>query len=519
MRASLAARATGAAVVAVVAAVALAPTARATRVSVVVVPRLDGLAHRRDAALGLLVPGAGSTVTRAGALSALVRGKVTSSLIGGTSSGTPLIRVARASAPLTIYVTLPPPGRSRNTHRYPIAIVGGGYRGLLTSRATRIPGLVSVADVAPTAVALAEGRSPPIRWRADDHAAATLARLDRRLNHAHDARTAATIVLVAATLTLAGLGLILRSPFLARGGLLAIPAAIGASVALSALGVSRPGAVTGALAVATPAVALALGARRRALVPALVAFLAAGVVVLAAWPAVNALAAIGPHPDGGGRYYGVTNEVETLLLAPLLAAAALARRSAVVALAALALALVGWSRAGADGGGLIVVLVALVALQAISARVRVTPTRALVAAGAVVLLALALVGLDAATGGSSHVTHAVGTGPGSLLGDLGHRLRVSWHGVTATAQAAGAAAATLVVLLGLAVMRPRVVVVDALLVALVVSLVVNDTPTDVLAFGALAGTALRVWATVDARASERSGAELSPRATPAPNWR
>ena len=54
--------------------------------------------------------------------------------------------------------------------------------------------------------------------------------------------------------------------------------------------------------------------------------------VLAVWPEVNALAAIGPHPDGGGRFYGVTNQVETLLLAPSLAAAALAGVAGAVAI-------------------------------------------------------------------------------------------------------------------------------------------------------------------------------------------
>ena len=59
--------------------------------------------------------------------------------------------------------------------------------------------------------------------------------------------------------------------------------------------------------------------------------------MLAAWPEVNALAAIGPHPDGGGRFYGVTNEVETLLLAPSLAAAAAAGVAGAVAIGLLLL--------------------------------------------------------------------------------------------------------------------------------------------------------------------------------------
>jgi hypothetical protein len=514
------ARAAGRAVLAIAAAVvALGLTtcrASAADVAVIVVPSLDPAAYAREGAVGLIVPGAGSTVTRKGALSSLVRGKVVSSLLGGTASGRPLIGISRKTARITVYVTLPPRGRTHNTTRYPIAIVGGGYRGLLVTRTTRIPGLVSIADVAPTAVALAGSRKPPIRWRRDEGAAPALARLDRRMADAHDTRTAATIVLVATTLVLAGLALLARSAFLARAGLLAIPAALAVALALSGLDVSKPREVTIALAVATPVLAFAVAWRRWFLLPALVAFIVAELVVLAVWPAVNSLSTIGPHPDGGGRYFGVTNEVETLLLAPILAAGALASRRQFIPLAALALLLVGWSRAGADGGGILVLLVALGTLWVRRERVRITPARAVLAGAGVVVLSLALVRLDALTGGSSHVTGAVSSGAGSLLGDLARRLRISWEGVTATTQAGVAAAATLVVLVGAGLLRPRAAVVDALLAALAVSLLVNDTPTDVLAYGALAATALRVWATVDERATERSVEGSYPRASPAP---
>jgi hypothetical protein len=512
-------RALGVVALFAVAAVFFAPAAQGGRVAVVVVPSIDPAEYADEGAVGLLVPGAGSTVTREGALSSLLRGKVVSSLLGGKASGKPLIRLSGRAAQVTIYVTLPPPGRSHNTHRYPIAIVGGGYRGLLVSQTTRIPGLVSIADIAPTAVALAERRSPVIRWRTDDGATRTLADLDQRLRDAHDTRTAATIVLVASTLVLAGLSLIVRSPFLARAGLLAIPAALAASLVLSAAGVTRPDPTAAALAAATVVTALVAAARRSWLVPVLGGFLIAELVVLAAWPDVNALSVIGPHPDGGGRYYGVTNEVETLLLSPILAAAAAATRAAFLLVAAVSLLLVGWSRAGADGGGIVVLLVALGALWLLRDRIRLTPARVLLGAVGVVAVALALVGLDALTGGSSHVTSAVGGGPGSVVGDLGHRLRISWHGVTATTQAEITAGATLCGLLLVGLVRPRVAVVDALLVGLAASLLVNDTPTDVLAYGALAAAALRVWATVDERATARSGVAAFLRASPAPPWR
>ena len=481
----------------VLAAALLVPAAHASRVAVVVVPSLDLTEMTEDGAVGLLVPGAGSTVTREGALSSLVRGKVVSSLLGGKASGAPLIRIGLRAARVTIYVSLPPPGRSHNTRRYPIAIVGGGYRGLLVSRTTRIAGLVSIADIAPTAVQLGQGQSPMIRWRADDAATRTLADLDRRLRRSHDTRTAATIILVASTLVLAGLGLILHSPSISRAGLLAIPAALLVALVLSAADVSHVGIATGVLAVGTPLLAIAASLRRAVLLPALVALLLVYLVVLAVWPEVNAFSVIGPHPDGGGRYYGVTNQVETLLLAPILAASAMVSRAWVLPLAALAVTLVGWSRAGADGGGIVVVLVSLGVLWVLRERIRVTRARLALATVGVVAVALALVGLDALTGGSSHVTDAVGGGPGPLFRDLRHRLRISWEGVTATTQSVIAAGATLCALVGVGLSRSLTDVVDAVLLGLVVSLLVNDTPTDVLAYGALAVAALGAWAIVD----------------------
>ncbi len=479
-------------------AAALAPVAHAGRVAVVVVGPFAPAEYADRGAVGLLVPGAGSTVTRDGALSSLLRGKVVSSLLGGKATGSTAIALARHPGPVTIYVSLPPAGRTHNTRRYPIAIVGDDYHGLLVSDATRIPGLVSIADVAPTVISLERGEKPRVRHRADLDAARTLGRLDERLRRAHDSRTAATVSLVAVTLVLAGLGLLLRSGTLARAGLLAIPSALSVALVLSLADVSRLGQATALLAIGTVVVALGAGVHRVALLPALILFLVFFLVALVAWPDVSALSVIGPHPDGGGRYYGITNEVETLLLAPILAAAAIVPRVLLLPLAVISLALVGWSHAGADGGGILVVLVSLAALWGLRERIRVTPARVAVALGGAVVLALAIVGTDALTGGSSHVTSAVGGGPGSLVGDFAHRLRISWKGIFATTQARITAGANLCALIGVGLLRPRITVVDALLIGLAVSLLVNDTPTDVLAFGALAAAALGAWAVVDA---------------------
>jgi cytochrome c553 len=443
-------------------ALALIPSAAAATLKIVDPFPLDRFA--REGAVGLLVPGHGATVTRANALEAL--------------------KLPKDRSDETYYVSLPPPGRSHNVKRYPVAVVGSAFRGLLTSSSTRIPGLIAIDDFRKHVAAGEE--SSPLAYRADADAPRVLRRLDRRLTEAHDARDWATLVLVAALVPL-GLGLMWGSSRFARVGLLVIPAALASALVISAFGGASPGTAVPALALLTLGGALA-GAwlPLRAI---LLVFLAGYLVTLAKSPAVNSLAIIGPHPDGGGRFYGITNEVETLLLAPLLAAATVSPILAGI----LGVITVGWSKAGADGGGILVFLVALLVLAVRRAGLELTARRVAVVGGVAILLGLVVVGLDAALGGSSHVTGAIRSGPDSLAGDLAHRFRVSWDGATRSLGAVAKVLVGAIGLVALATRRPRPATVDALLVAVVVSLVVNDTPTDVLAFGALAGAALWVW--------------------------
>ena len=260
--------------------------------------------------------------------------------------------------------------------------------------------------------------------------------------------------------------------------------------------------------------AFVAGRREALFAPAVALFLAGFLVVLAAFPETNALAAIGPHPDGGVRFFGVTNQVETLLLAPVLAAAATSRRwLATVGL--LALVALGWSRAGADGGGVLVVLAGLAALvvqDRASARLG-RPSRAW-REPPWLGLALLLVAVDAILGGSSHVTTAVGGGPSGLADDLGRRLDVTWAGATASWHAALLCVLGLAVLVAIAVRAPRHRTTTAFLVALAVSLVVNDSPVDELAWGALGAAALLAWETAS---SARRSWSTVPQASPAPS--
>src|SRR5262249_39708687 len=313
------------------AALVAAGSGDAANVTVLVRPdvSLDRFAAR--GAVGLLVPGSGPTVTGRGARAALVRGRVVNSAIASFLGGARSIAVVRRPAELTIFVSLPAAGRHHNTTRYPIAIVGGGYHGLLVSDTTHIPGLVSIADIAPTVHALEQGRKPVLRSHADADAAADLRALDRHLARAHDERIAALLALVAVLVVLLVPAVFLRSRVSARAALLGPLAMIALAVVLSALDVTDPLALV-AVGAGGCVAALVAGTSDRRFVYAVALFLVGFLVVLVRWPEVNALASIGPHPDGGVRFYGVTNQVETVLLAPVIAAVALSGPAVATAL-------------------------------------------------------------------------------------------------------------------------------------------------------------------------------------------
>jgi mono/diheme cytochrome c family protein len=234
------------------------------------------------------------------------------------------------------------------------------------------------------------------------------------------------------------------------------------------------------------------------------AFYVVFLAVLVADPSLNSLGVLGAHLDGGGRFYGVTNQLETLLLAPTLAAAAADGAAWLVGLGVLVLVTDGWSRAGADGGGIVVYAAALAVLAVRMRGLALTPRRAVAAAAGVVVVALAAVGLDAALGGSSHVTHAVGTGPGSVLGDIGRRLHLSYLTVTSSGGKGAEFAVGLAVLVAIAAFARRGPTLKAFLVGIAVSFLVNDSPVDVAFLGALGCWVLARWESVDSRAMRRS---------------
>jgi len=386
--------------------------------------------------------------------------------------------------PATVYVSLPPEGEHANDSRYPVAVVGPGWSGLLVSPSTRIDGLVSVVDIAPTAL----GRRDGLRSRAHGSAPEELARLDRRIARNGDSRLPATLVVAA----LVGLFAFLRP----RASLLAFALALATNVGLGLLAVSRPAVVVAAMAVAVGAGSLLLERvlrARLALGLALAAAVAALAIALAAAPESVALSPLGPSQSG--RFYGLSNLLATLLLVPVLAGVALlrARPLLAAALSATGVALVAANRLGADGGGTLVLLTGLLVLALrLSGRRLTLPAVALLALAAAGLAA-ALVGIDALTGGSSHVTESLGGGPPGLAGDLADRAELSARRAVSSWGAGVVVAAGLAALAVYGLRRPRFPVSDAVLAAVAVSLVVNDTPTDVAGLGALACACAWHW--------------------------
>jgi mono/diheme cytochrome c family protein len=430
----------------VLALLAAAPAQAGVRV----VAPFDPADYADRAAVGLLVPGAGPTVTREAALAALLRGKLEHGLLGGIAAGENRIELGAPGGP-EILVSLPPPGRSDNDVRYPIALLG--ERGLLTSDSTRIDGLVSVTDVATGRLRVVENDDP----------AQALEELDDRIERNSDWRLPLTIALAALLIALA----IVRPRYAPRALLVVLAANLWLSPLL-------------AVAAGVAVLLLPLGW-------ACAAILVAYLLSMGLDPATVALSPFGPSQSG--RFYGINNLLETMLLAPALLGAALLGRVGIV-VAVLAFVTIGGNRFGADGGGIVVLAVAYLVLW-LRLRGEQPSWRlaGLVAAGSVAL-ALALLGLDAATGGSSHVTDAVGDGPTALAGDIADRIELSVRRTAACAGATAAVLGSLAILIAVALRARRSPVLDAFLAAIAVSLVVNDTPGDVLGMGAAIAIAL-----------------------------
>jgi hypothetical protein len=318
----------------------------------------------RRGAVGLLRPGYGPTTNRRRALAELVRGTEVNARLGGVPKGKPLINTNKAGVPpnckTCIVVQLPPRGRPTSNDRlYRIAVIGGGFHGLLTSPTTHIPGLVSIVDIAPTdlgghpATALSWTPSKP------EAALGQLSRLDHAIGSNNRLKFAVLFILAGVLLAFALLGL--------RAAVTAVPAALLVNLALGAGQVSNEVLLCAAISAGTALVALGLARLCRsesallALYGGVVALYAFVMITRPEWQAVNPFG-----PTQNSRFWGIGNQVETLLLAPLLAGAFLARRRfgilGFVVFGVFGLVVMTDNRIGADGGGAIALGIALAVL-------------------------------------------------------------------------------------------------------------------------------------------------------------
>jgi hypothetical protein len=472
-----------------VAVVAAAPAhAGAQALPVVVVPglTLSGLPDLAPhGAVGILVPANGHETSSVQARAALEQGEVRPSYLdSGVPAGPTRISVRTASSVdysrPQIVVGLPEGGAQPNDRVYPILVAAPGYHGLLTSSSTRLPGVVSIVDVAPTAL----GEDGALGSTPEAHPVDRLLSLDQLISEKRDNRLVSALMV--------GALIVLLVVVFPRAAALAYSTALTANLILGATETSTFWIVllSFALAVAA-AVPLALVVRSGTAVGAALAAVLA--LYLASFLLDGSWVAYSPWgPPQNGRFYGVSNQLETMLLVPALASAALlVRRLGWLAFAAVALVafvVVAGSRFGADGGGALVLAAGYAVLGVLLAGLR--GRRLALAVVGAALATGALIGIDAATGGSSHVTRAIGGGPDSLASHFGERLHVSWERVTG---AAGPGLVTLVSVVLLAYLVLRLLRSDTswgdralplgFAAAVGVSLLVNDSPSDVASAG------------------------------------
>jgi hypothetical protein len=455
---------------------------------------LDDLpALARRGAIGLMVPSAGPKTSASLAFAGIVRGVLHNGRLGSKPHAPVLIHVEHASAVpaggRALVIGLPPQTTVRNDRRYPIALLGG-CRGILESALTRVPGVVSAADVARTAL----GTGNRLRCRPDTHAAENLRSLETRIEVARGSTMAATVLL---------LGVLLAFALLVPTG---APAALASAAAANlGLGLFTGGAIVtrlllfglcilagGLLGRSLPRYPTAFGA-------ALLGVVAAYAVALSVEPSALSLAPLGPELTA--RFYGVSNVLETLLLVPILAGTALlARRFGAVAFAGgavLGLVTIAENRLGADGGGAVVLGAAfpVLAIGMLRARLRML-VPALAAAGALVLV---LVDLDSALTGPDHLRGAFANGAAGIVTVAVHRVPLAYARVAQQWYLVFPLAALAALLLRTRrwpAGRDRRALVAAFAAAAAASLLVNDSPGPVTlaalaCFFALEPTALR----------------------------
>jgi hypothetical protein len=435
-------------------------------------------------AVGLVRPGYGPTTNRRRALAELVRGAEVNARLGGVPRGDPLVAAGKArvfpGCRMCIVVQLPPRGApTANDRLYRIAVIGRGFHGLLTSPTTRIAGLVSIVDVAPTALNYLQSGLSSVSAR---DSIAVLSRLNGQI-HGEDRLKYAGVFIVA--------GIVILFALLGWGAArTAIPAALLANLVLGALQVTNEVTICAIFTAATVVGALWLAPLCRdslALLGLIVAVLLVYMLLFTTrpgWPAITPLG-----PDQNLRFWGIGDQIATLLLGPLLMGAVIARQRlgwvGFTAFSLLGLLVMTDNRFGANGGGAIGLGVALALLGARLSRRGLYAIVGASAAAAATVLAIVNHGL--ASPGPNHLRSAFGHGVAGLLRVAANRVPLVYtpavHDWPLTLPLALLLIASGV--LALRVTRARVArdLLLALAAGLIASLLVNDATGFMLAAG------------------------------------
>lgn len=382
---------------------------------------LQSLAPR--AAVGLLVPGQGASTSGRYALRSLTHGLDLNAAVTQAGLGRALIDVAQAAtvppSTNTIVLALPKGVDLRpNDQRYPIAVIGAGYHGLLTSPTTRIPGLVSIRDIAPTALGHARGALGHV---ASADPSGNLARLNARI-HANNRIKLPALFIIAGALLLLGL---LR-PGAAVSSVLA---SLLTSLLAGATAVSSEPLLIAMVLVGTVVGGLVIGrlcSNDRRLLAAIVLVLVTYAVLLAVRPEWIAISPLGPTQNS--RFWGIGNQVETLMLVPVVLGASLAARrfglAGFAVFAVFVLVLVTDNRLGSDGGGAIVFGVALAFVGARSRRLGVRGFATLLGLAATAVLIVIQLNLQST--GPDHLRSAFSRGLSGVVAVFADRIPLAY---------------------------------------------------------------------------------------------
>jgi hypothetical protein len=405
-----------------------------------------------------LIPGVGSSTAQTQAKALISSQKVNDLLVAAVPAGGPGLGTARklaAAEPERLVIIVQAPPEPARLRLLTIAARGIGGDGGLKSATTRRDGLVSASDIAPTILDRLKIEIPndmqgqPIVG-APRQSAAELNSMSDRLSLVAGRRAP----LGRSVLTLGGIIVILlllfgrlsgRYPEISRLtqrlvglAVLWLPLMLLITAAL------RPSRAAEADFAIAGSLLLALLTDRvvrwpRALfVPVFFVVLAHGLDFLLLNGQITGESLLGSNPLYGARFFGVGNELEAVVavssvmaVGSVLSDSGVKRPARWFAVAGVVLALfLGAGRFGADVGGVIFIGAAFGVAALYVAKMRFTPLRVAALIALPILGLLFIAGLDAVTGGESHLTRTVfeAQGFGDLAKVADRRFRASVEG-------------------------------------------------------------------------------------------